>query len=280
MRYVILILLLAALVSCSRPEVELPEAVPNQFTTSIISQRPNYDSLLVLYNKYVFDDRVSEIEKFRNAVTFPELLPNSIVMDADLVERKPGRVYVVYDTVANRFHNITPLNMRNDLSELMREQYPDGIDSLTAFRAAVITIRLRQSARALVSRKADVYLAGRLDSFIGANYKAKPGSYNREFDRVWWGWTAFPSCDNNYRLLHSHYVDSMKVSPMIASIPDEAAVPPRISYDGKNYGITLYYLPAGPFSAIERFDFFIRVDGTIERYDSGEVFVFDQESSL
>ncbi len=274
-------LFLALLViSCSSPKIEIEPPEPYPYTLTAVTPEVNLDSMFVLYKKFVFDDRVPELAGLKNPVAFPEVLPNIVIVEAERIQSAPGRVYTAFDTVATRFYNLTVNGFRDDFSELMRTTHPDGIDSLTAFRTAAVFMKLRSAVKYLVCRKADVYLAEKVDQFIQENYQPKPGVYNREFDRYWWGWQAFPTANNDYRQLFSKYADSMAVSPLIADIPEDAALPPRVVFDGRNYNIAIYYVNSSQQRTINRFDIRIKVDGTIEGYNDGQVYVFNQDSSL
>jgi len=263
------------LLSCStsKRKEKLIESSPYTLDIQIVWDIDT--SLVEKFNKYVVDERVPKIETFKVGRSFPQIFPTLVLLSPAYEEgQKSEAMAIFYDTLSGRFYQIAGPSFETDFSEMVGDRFEDGINEEQAFWIAACAVFVMYNPKAIVCRGADFFLEPRLRAYINETYTPQPGTPQKEFSTLWWGWVAFPSANNDYRSLYNAYLDSIVGNDFLQDIPDGTFEVPTVEKDGIYYVVTFFGLPAGWGGEIYRYRLRIASDGRLHRESAEVVFYY------
>jgi hypothetical protein len=267
------LLLMASLLSCSAPQREPKPLESSPYTLDIQIVWDIDTSLVDRFNKYVVDESVPRVTQFRLGKSFPQIFPSIVLLSATY-ERRPEAMLLCYDTLSGRFFQIVDRSFEIDFNEVIGDRFEDGINEEQAFWIAASAMFMKYHPKLIVSRPADIFLEPRLRDYISETYTPEPGRPGKEFSNLWWGWSAFPSANSEYRKLYEAYKDSIAGNEFLQDIPEGTFTLPTVEKDGIYYIVTFFSIPAAIEGEVHRHRLSIASDGKLHRESSEVVFYY------
>gem|GEM_PF-5929602 len=263
------------LLSCSPASRDEEPVVSSPYTIDIQVVWDIDTSLVGKFNKYIVDETVPRVAEFKVGKSFPQIFPGLILLSTKFADgERPEAMSFCYDTLSGRFYQLMNRSFETDFNEIVGERFEGEISEEQAFWIAACAIFMRYHPKVIVSRAADIFLEEHLRTYMNETYTPSPGKPQKEFSNLWWGWSAFPSANNDYRSFYNAYRDSIMNNDFLKDVPEGTFGVPTVKRDGIYYVVTFFGLPGGESGEVNRYRLKIALDGRLHRASSEIVFYY------